>query len=231
MIYLLWATVRPTMMKETYKIWMDKAKYPSNIQVNLAVNTQEQRNQLSEFDGVIITNQKFTGTVYPIFLMTTQLDVEDDDIIIVVSDDFYPPDNWDEHLTGKLKDKCACYFVNDGYQNPDITTTGMNKSITMPVMTFSCLKKLNKILYSLDYVHFYGDTELYNNLFDLGLVIDDRINDTTLYTHRNWAVANGRASDKHDAAYNIFAHQDRHTYVRREGMSVNERIKLTKGVW
>jgi len=231
MIYLLWATIRPEMMRETYKIWMDKAINPNNIKMKLVVNTELEKQELSEFNDITVTNQKYTGTVYPIYCLTTQLEIDDNDLIIVVSDDFYPPDGWDEHLIGKLKDKCSCYFVNDGYQNPDGDNSGLNKSITMPVMTFSCLKKLNKILYSLDYVHFYSDTELYNNLLALGLLIDDRINDKTIFKHKNWAVGDGRKADKYDSEYNVFMYQDRHTYIRRESMDVNDRILATKGVW
>jgi len=228
MIYLLWATVRPGFMKETYQYWLDKAINPDNIKIKIAVNTHEQRQELAQFDDIIVTNQKYVGTVYPIYMITTVLQLNGDDIIIVASDDFYPPQGWDEHLISKLKDKCACYFVNDGYQasgNEEIKA-----SITMPVMTFGCLCKLNKILYSLDYYHYYGDTELYNNLKDLDLIIDDRLNDRLIFEHKN-CVTGKRVPDEYDGKYNDYVYADRNTFNRRALLPVEERIKRTEGVW
>jgi hypothetical protein len=225
---MIWATVRSEMMKETYKIWLDKAVNPENIKFKFAVNTEEQRKELSEFEDVIITNQKHIGTVYPTYLMTTSLNINDDDIVIMASDDFYPPQGWDEYLINKLKGKCGCYFVNDGYQAPG--NDSIKTSITIPIMTFSCLKQLNQMLYSLDYFHYYGDTELYNNLNDLGLLIDERRTEEMTFEHKN-CVQHKRASDEYDAKYHAHVYFDRETFNRRMQMSVYERIQPTKGVW
>ena len=227
-IMLLWATIRVDFMKETYNYWIQKAKNPENIDIKIAVNTEEQKNQLLEFKNVLVTNQKHIGTVYPIYLLTKNLELENNDIIIVASDDFYPPENWDEHLINKLNGKSGCYFVNDGYQS--VGDLSIKASITMPVMTFDCLCKLNKMLYSLDYHHYYADTELYNNLVDLNLLIDDRINDSLVFEHKN-CVSGKRVTDEYDLSYHNHVHIDKDSFNRRQIMDVKDRIKKTRGVW
>ena len=42
MIYLLWATVRPEMMKEVCSDWLARADQSPQIEVRIAVNTEEQ---------------------------------------------------------------------------------------------------------------------------------------------------------------------------------------------
>lgn len=228
-IKLIWATVRPDFMRETYKYWIDNAKNKDLIDLKIAVNTEEQRNKLSEFDDVIITNQKHIGTVYPAYLLTQSLIANDNDIVILASDDFYPPKFWDEFLISKLRGKTGCYFVNDGYQTP--TLTEIKASITIPIMTYDCLCKLNKTLYSLEYYHYYGDTELYYNLINLDLLIDERIdNPDIIFEHKN-CVTGKRHSDEFDAKYNAFMYVDRFTFNSRIKLPVEDRIKQRGDVW
>lgn len=228
MIYILWATIRIETFKKTLSHWLSTAVNPSNIKVRVAVNTQEERDMLLEFDDVIITNQKRIGTVYPAYLLTTSLMADENDIVIFASDDFYSPDGWDEFLINKLNNKCTAYFAYDGYQN--IERKDIRASITMPVLTFSCLKKLNQILYSLDYLHYFGDTELHSNLKELDLLIDDRSIDNMLFEHRHYVIGK-RGQDKYDIEYNSCVESDRNNYNRRMCLPVSERIKDVKGVW
>lgn len=63
MIRLLWPTVRPEIMKKTYKHWIDTAAKPDRINIKIAVNTKEHRDQLTEFDVMVIGNER-RGPVY-----------------------------------------------------------------------------------------------------------------------------------------------------------------------
>jgi hypothetical protein len=211
------------MFKETFNIWMQRCINKDIVNTRLAVNTQEQRDELNEFKNVIITNQSHVGTVYPAYLLTTTLEVNPEDIIIFASDDFYPPENWDEYLLNKFENFDGALFVRDGYQIPG--NDSIKASITIPIMTYNCLCKLNKVLYHPDYIHYYADTELYSNLLELGLLKDDRIKDLTTFEHMN-CVTGKRKSDEIDAKYNSTIYTDMATYKRRLYLSLESRLVI-----
>ena len=71
----------------------------------------------------------------------------------------------------------------------------------------------------------YSDCELYINLKDTGLLIDDRINDPTIFEHLHHA-AGKRNADQADQAYNAKWKDDEITWNKRKLMSVEERIKV-----
>ena len=149
----------------------------------------------------------------------------DNDIVIFASDDFMAPQGWDTYLTSKLDGKGDVgLMVRDGYQLPD-SSNMLHAAITIPIMTYGCLKKLNMTIYHPVYNHMFSDCELYNNLKDLGLLYDDRINDTTIFEHLHHA-AGKRNADQADQAYNAKWKDDEITWNKRKLMSVEERIKV-----
>ena len=67
--------------------------------------------------------------------------------------------------------------------------------------------------------------ELYNNLKDLGLLYDDRLNDETVFEHLHYA-ANKRRPDQADQAYNAKWGEDEITWNKRKLLPVEKRIEI-----
>jgi hypothetical protein len=198
----------------------------SDITTYVAVNSNEDvdivKSVLSETDKVHVIKSNKRGVCYPSYVLSSNLEGKKDDIVVFASDDFTPPNNWDEYLTEKLKGKEGCLMVRDGYQLPDSSNMA-EPVITIPIMTYGCLLKLNKIIYNPVYLHLCSDAELYMNLKDLGLLIDDRMKDETIFEHHHWA-ANKRQPDLNDQSYyNNFDH-DKKTWNTRKNLSVEERL-------
>ena len=227
MIYILWPTIRPHMMVDVHKIWISRAVNKSKIITHVAVDTQDDadivKKALNENDIIRLTPSDVKGVCYPCYQLTSKLEINDDDIVIFASDDFTPPVGWDNYLYAKLRNKVGCLMVRDGYQLPD-SSNMLEPVITIPIMTFSCLKKLNKVIYNPVYTHLHADAELYINVRDLGLLIDHRMTDPMTFEHHHWA-ANKRAPDMHDQAYNNNWNVDLQTWESRKKMSVEDRIK------
>jgi hypothetical protein len=149
---------------------------------------------------------------------------EDSDIVVFASDDFLPPKSWDSYLINKLKDKDGSLIVRDGYQLPDFSNM-LHPCITIPIMTYSCLLKLNKIIYNPNYYHLFSDSELYLNLKDLNLIIDDRENDQTTFEHYHHSSGK-RSSDDADKSYYIKWKEDESMWNKRRLLPVKDRIKI-----
>ena len=81
------------------------------------------------------------------------------------------------------------------------------------------------IIYHPRYNHMYSDSELYLNLKDLDLLIDDRINDETTFEHHHYA-AGKRNADGADQAYHMKWKEDELLWNQRKNMKVEERLKV-----
>ena len=158
MIHILWATIRPQQFKEMHSEWIKRADNPENIQTYVAVNWVEHANELRDYlkkNYLITLNTNRIGVCYPSYQLSSSLGVKmgqckEDDIVILASDDFLPPENWDNYLIDKFKDNSGLLMVRDGYQLPD-SSNMLYPAITIPIMTFESLLKLNKIIYNLKY--------------------------------------------------------------------------------
>lgn len=228
MIHILWATIRPQLFNQMYKIWLNNVADITKIKTHVAVNSENDasiiRPVLGKNDEIVIINSERRGVCYPSYMLSSKLEANKEDIVIFASDDFLPPNNWDIYLENKLKGKEGALFVRDGYQLPD-SSNMLHPCITIPIMTFGCLEKLNKIIYHPAYYHMFSDCELYLNLKDLNLLIDDRKTDLTVFEHHHWA-ANKRNADVNDQNYNNKWSEDDNTWKSRKNMTVKERLKI-----
>jgi len=230
MIHILWATIRPQKFKEMHSEWIKRADNPSNIQTYVAVNWEQHATELKDYlknNFLITLNTNKIGVCYPAYQLSSNLGskmgkCEDNDIVVFASDDFLPPENWDQYLNEKLKNNSGLLMVRDGYQLPD-SSNMLYPAITIPIMTYDSLLKLNKIIYHPKYNHMFSDVELYFNAKDLGILIDDRLNDETIFEHLHYA-AGKRVADQADQAYNAKWIEDDLTWQKRQLMTVEERI-------
>jgi len=233
MIHILWCTLRPTQFINMHQEWMKRAENPENIQTYVAVNWEEHANELRDYlkkNYLITLNTNRIGVCYPSYQLSSNLGVKmgqckDDDIVVFASDDFLAPQGWDTYLIEKLKRKTTALFVRDGYQLPD-SSNMLHPAITIPIMTYDCLLKINRAIYHPSYNHMFSDCELYLTLRDLDLLYDDRQNDTTTFEHLHYA-AGKRNADQADQAYNSKWQEDEIMWNKRKNMSVEERILVS----
>lgn len=231
MIHILWCTLRPQQFKQMHSEWMNRAENPEEIQTYVAVNWETHANELREYlkkNYLITLNTNRIGVCYPSYQLSSNLGIKmgqckDDDIVVFASDDFLAPKGWDTYLVNKLSNKGDVgLMVRDGYQLPD-SSNMLHAAITIPIMTYGCLKKMNMTIYHPAYNHMFSDCELYMTLKDLNMLYDDRLNDDTIFEHLHYA-AGKRNADQADQAYNSKWSEDEITWNRRKLMSVEERI-------
>ncbi len=231
MIHILWCTLRPAQFKQMHSEWIKRANNPENIQTYVAVNWEQHAGELKEYlknNYLITLNTNKIGVCYPSHQLSSNLGIKmgsckDDDIVVFASDDFLAPQDWDTYLINKFENKGDVgLMVRDGYQLPD-STNMLHPAITIPIMTYGCLKKLNMTIYHPAYNHMFSDCELYMNLKDLGLLYDDRMNDETTFEHLHYA-AGKRNADQADQAYNAKWGEDDITWNKRKLMEVEKRI-------
>jgi len=233
MIHILWCTLRPEKFKSMHSEWISRSDNSQNIKTYVAVNWKEHADVLREYlkDNFLMTlNTNKIGVCFPSYQLSSRLGVgvgecESGDIVIFASDDFLPPIGWDTYLEKKFEGKGdAALMVRDGYQLPD-SSNMLHPAITIPIMTYGCLLKINRAIYHPAYNHMFSDCELYLTLKELGLLYDDRINDPTIFEHLHHASGK-RQADEADRNYYSKWKEDEITWNKRKIMSVEERIKV-----
>ena len=233
MIHILWCTLRTEQFKSAHTEWIKRSDNPENIQTYVAVNWQQHADELKDYlksNFLITLNTNKIGVCYPSYQLSSNLGVEmgqckDDDIVVFASDDFMAPQGWDTYLINKLNGKGDVgLMVRDGYQLPD-SSNMLHAAITIPILTYGCLVKMNRTIYHPSYNHMFSDCELYNTLKEMNMLYDDRLNDETTFEHHHYA-AGKRQADQADQAYNNKWKEDELTWNKRKLMSVEERIKV-----
>ena len=225
MIYVLWCTIRPAQFVKFHEEWIRKAKNPSNIITKVAVNWEQHKTELSSYikEVEVVTTNRI-GVCYPSYQLSSKLECEkDSDIVVFASDDFLPPDNWDEYLVNKLEGKDGCLFVPDGYQLED-SSNMIDPCITIPLMTYGCLKKLNKVIYHPAYNHMFSDNELFLNCRDLGMIING-YHDGIQFLHVHHS-AGLRGVDEADKHYHAKWREDQDRWNTRKLLPIEERLKV-----
>lgn len=227
MIHLLWCTIRPETFTQMYPYWVGRAKDKTNVKLHIAVNNEEHKDIVNNnFAGnnfrILNVNTSKIGVCYPSYQLSSTTEGVVGDIVVFASDDFLPPQNWDEYLINKLSGKEGGLMVRDGYQLPD-SSNMQYPAITIPIMTWGCFERLNKKIYNPIYDHMYSDCELYLNLKDLGLLLDDRMVDQTVFEHLHHASSKRRA-DNFDVEYHKNWKSDEEKWNYRRFLPVEERI-------
>lgn len=230
MIHLLWCTIRTGNFPNVHKIWLDKLNNKDILKTHILVSTETEANFLEQYlnsinhdSRIVVYQPPYPGVCLPSYKLSSTLEAEDSDIVVFASDDFTPPNNWDEYLVEKLKNKTGALLVNDGYQAIDFSNMA-EPVFSIPVMTYDCLLKNNKIIYNPAYTHLCSDAELFLNLKEMDLIIDDRINDTNyVFEHHHWS-AGKRKADQNDQSYYSNFEKDKSTWEIRKKLTLEERI-------
>lgn len=218
MIYLLWPTVRPEIMIERHKYWLSQAENPADISIKIGVNTPKQGEILKQagYDYILVCGDAIRGVAPASYALSSRLQANSRDIVILASDDFFAPKDWDKWVKEQLDNYNGCLLVNDGYQ--------FGGCVTIPIMTYECLKRLNHIIYHPVYQHLWSDAELYDNLKHLKMLKDLR-KTSPLFEHRHWA--NGkRKFDPHDTKSHASAHSANQSYDKRMKLGLEARFKM-----
>jgi len=225
MIYLLWCTIRPQQFIKFHQEWIRKAKNPTNIVTKVAVNWEQHKAELSNYiTDVVVVKTDRIGVCYPSYQLSSNLECEkDSDIVVFASDDFLPPDNWDEYLINKFDGKDGSLFVPDGYQLED-SSNMIAPCITIPLMTYGSLKKLNKVIYHPAYNHMFSDNELFMNCKDLGILING-YHDGIQFLHVHHS-AGLRDVDEADRRYHSKWKEDQEKWNTRKSLPLEERLKV-----
>jgi hypothetical protein len=184
----------------------------------VAVNTEEQKLLLicRDIEVIVVGNEK-PGPVYATHCLSQRINGNQKDIIILVSDDFYAPPKWDIWLESIFNEFDGGIMVNDGYQE--------GQCVTLPIMTFSTLLKLNRIIYHPSYIWQFADEELYHNLLALNRLKNMRGPSAPIFEHRHW-VNNKRPLDEHDRIGIQAGHDDINNFHKRMSLSMRDRLTI-----
>lgn len=219
MIYLLCSTIRPEVFKETHAAWIAACDNQKQIKTMVVVDYKEHADALSKFD-CLLYDKPNRGITKPLTELTRSLQgLDDKDIIVVMSDDFFPPKHWDSFLIEQFSSFDGTLNVFDGTMERSQDTI-----ISIPIMTYSCLKKLNGIIYHPIYTHGFSDNELRDILSDLKLL--KKIDKDAGYTfeHRHF-VYGKRKKDKYDLGEHV-CKVDKFIYNRRKHLPSQQKLQL-----
>jgi len=225
MITILWCTIRPTQFMNFHQKWLEKADNKENIRTIVAVNWEEHKEFLKDYPvEVVVVNTDKIGVCYPSYILSSTLECENDsDVVVFASDDFLPPDSWDTYLINKFKEQDGCLFVPDGYQLEN-SSNMIDPCITIPLMSYGCLKKINKVIYHPAYNHMFSDCELFLNCKELGLIING-YHDGVQFLHVHHS-AGLRQPDQADQQYHLKWQVDQETWNKRKLLPLEERLKV-----
>ena len=226
-IHVMWCTIRPDMFCDTYEDWIVKADGEErNWTCHVAVDTQEQKEQVGGYDTCIVVDTKRKGVTYPSWKLAqhvlSQPNVKDDDIVIFASDDFFPMKNWNTVLLNEFQRHDGALLVNDCYGS-------QGKNIfSIPIMTVATLKKLNGIIYHPAYIHCYSDNELYDNLKEMNLIKDISLSKPEIYfEHRHFSTGK-RQLDDVDRNHQQTSPEDMQRYHERKKLPLKSRLEVKK---
>lgn len=222
MIYLLCSTIRPETFIQTHQVWMNKCVFPEKIRTKVVVDRYDDLSTLKNYDVMLYCGNSI-GITKPLTKLTQSLQgcgLSDDDIIVVMSDDFFPPDRWDDILYKQFSGFNGALNVFDGGP-PEV----QKSIITIPIMTYWCLKRLNHIIYHPAYTHMFSDNELFDILTQIKMMKTLDKSPENTFEHRHWSRGTRKMDDVdrqlNDQSYRI----DEETYKKRKLLSVEKKLK------
>jgi hypothetical protein len=221
-IHILWCTVRPKVFNKVYTEWLEKATDPSRIVLHAGVDSVEDKFETGFPDSTTVINNRRKGVAYPSYVLSSQLQADENDIVVFASDDFHPMDNWDDALYGEFEKTDGALLVNDKYPNNDAPI------ITIPILTYTALLKMNKVLYHPDYSHCWSDNELYDNLTELRLLKDISKTSPEIYFEHRHFSNHGRPIDEHDSYHQKTDAEGRQLYLIRKGLPLKTRLEAKR---
>lgn len=202
----------PEQFRFAYADWMTKCADRDNVEVKLAVDNDIHRQNLANFEPMQVDNPR-RGIVKPLFELCRNLKIKENDIVVVPSDDFYPPERWDEYL----QERCRGVFqVNDGH---------MSNIISMPVMTGGAFLRMNRTIYHPAYNHMFSDQELYDTAHELGICSSANPSEPE-FEHRHWSF-DKRKKDEHDEPLSETYAEMKELYKQRRYLTLIERMDVT----
>jgi len=223
-IHLLWPTIRPFIMVKFYNKWINNSSKKHSIHLKVAVNTPKQMGTIRKLLGrhtpvINIGNNKIGVTRAATALSRNFRCKSDDEIVILASDDIKPFLSWDQWVIDQLEGKTGCLIVNDGNNQGGV--------VTIPIMTYGCLKQLNYIIYHPAYNHLYSDAELMDVLKELDLAINLReSHPDKIFTHLHWGNKK-RDKDPFDFHFMKTADRDYKLYKKRKAYPAKMKIQMT----
>jgi len=224
-IHILWSTIRPLMFNAVYKEWLQLADFKRNIVPHILVESEEDKNKIDcvSPENIIVYKSMVKGVALPSYILSSKLKDEklnDDDIVIFASDDFYPMNHWDTVLYKEYSIFNGGLVVNDknGAQNKDI--------VTIPIMSYDTLKKLNHVIYHPAYNHCWSDNELHLNLKEMDLLKDISVSKPEIYfEHRHFNV-NKRTQDTSDEHNSLTHYTGLNIWKLRKDLPLHKRLEV-----
>jgi hypothetical protein len=216
--------------------WFTLADYPNRLFVRIGVSFEDHevevkrllrenarasgRLGLAALGGSVLTMQVGNdkpGVAGPTYQLSRTVEAQPRDIVILGSDDMRPAPFWDVWVTKQFDGFDGCLLVNDGYQ--------IGECVTIPIMTFGCLQRLNKIIYHPAYSHAYSDSELYDVLKEMNLLKNLRM-EGVVFEHIHWVANNKRVKDEWDHRAVSHFYEDQALYNKRKMLSLEEKLKV-----
>ncbi len=230
-IHILWPTARLDAFRRRLATWFENDLSTWRIVFEVAVNTQAEADEISGWPEwkmylehgafrVHVTGTEPRGPVAAVSKLCRKLEGGEGDVVILATDDFSPPLGWDQYIVDRIgyPNICAALMVNDGVRGR------ADRIMTLPIMTWSCFLKINRLIVHPDYVWHYADAELYENLAALDLLRDARGPDQPVFEHQHWTIKK-RARDGVDKIARRNHLADKKAFRRRMAMSVEKRLE------
>lgn len=227
MINILWPTIRPKVAIANAAKWIELATDKNDLEFWFGVNGITDYNALVNSDAMAVpyrfcqfkARQGVTHTATMMCRQMLGFSGREKDIFVLCSDDFDCSPGWDEHLRNQYAFEWDGVLIcNDCYKkNTNI--------IPLPILGGACLRRLNGIVYSPHYSHFFSDQEFFDVATALGIVKNLRETDAPKFKHEHWSFG-GRQRDQFDIRNDKMWNDDKATYTRRCALPVEEKLKL-----